>query len=469
MLDAVGARLAAPRAESQATLARHRLGGTAAAVPTPETREAFEHFWEERLHAGRQRDEPRTLQLAELFNGSSFDLSAGAPRAPSYGIADRGRWTVWGRGAWSRFAGADGDLSLAGEVLTATAGADYERGRLLTGLAVAYSSADGTYEHSASGDSGTLTTALLGVHPYLRLTLHEHLAVWGLLGYAPFGSLTWDAASAGQVDAGAGMLMAAFGVRGTLLPAAATGGFELAAATDGLLLRMRSEAAADLVATAAEVQRLRLLLRASQHAAPLAGGLLTSAIEVGGRYDGGDAETGAGLVLGGSLGYTLPAWGLTLTVGGRGLLLHESAAFREWGVGGSLQLDPGTPGRGAALRVAPSWGATGGMSAATLWALPDAARLAAHAADQSQPGARLTAELSFGLDAPGESGALTPYAGVTVAGGDTLTWRARQPLAHRPRHLPEPGGQRARSRRQRFGAPRCTARRRTLLTATARR
>ena len=423
VLDAVGARLAAPRAESQATLARHRLGGTAAAVPTPETREAFEHFWEERLHAGRQRDEPRTLQLAELFNGSSFDLSAGAPRAPSYGIADRGRWTVWGRGAWSRFAGADGDLSLAGEVLTATVGADYERGRLLTGLAVAYSSADGTYEHSASGDSGTLTTALLGVHPYLRLTLHEHLAVWGLLGYAPFGSLTWDAASAGQVDAGTGMLMAAFGVRGTLLPAAATGGFELAAATDGLLLRMRSEAAADLVATAAEVQRLRLLLRASQHAAPLAGGLLTSAIEVGGRYDGGDAETGAGLVLGGSLGYTLPAWGLTLTVSGRGLLLHESAAFREWGVGGSLQLDPGTPGRGAALRVAPSWGATGGMSAATLWALPDAARLAAHAADQSQPGARLTAELSFGLDAPGESGALTPYAGLTVAGGDTLTWR----------------------------------------------
>ena len=27
------------------------------------------------------------------------------------------------------------------------------------------------------------------------------------------------------------------------------------------------------------------------------------------------------------------------------------------------------------------------------------------------------------MDAPGESGALTPYAGVTLADGDTLTWR----------------------------------------------
>ena len=63
------------------------------------------------------------------------------------------------------------------------------------------------------------------------------------------------------------------------------------------------------------------------------------------------------------------------------------------------------------------------MTPATLRTLPDAARLAAHAADQSQPDARLTAELSFGLDAPGESGALTPYAGVTLADGDPLRWR----------------------------------------------
>ena len=161
------------------------------------------------------------------------------------------------------------------------------------------------------------------------------------------------------------------------------------------------------------MERVRLLLHASYRVA-VGGGVLTPALEVGGRYDGGDAETGAGLVVGGSLDYALPAWGLTLSAGGRGLLLHESGGFSEWSAGGSLRLDPGTPDRGVALSVAPSWGTTA-TTAATLWSLPDAARLAADGTAHPQPGARLAAELSYGLDAPGAGGALTPYAAVELA------------------------------------------------------
>ena len=67
------------------------------------------------------------------------------------GGEDGGRWSVWGRGGWSRFEGAQGELSLDGQVITATVGADYERDRLLGGLAVAYSAGDGTFDHAASG------------------------------------------------------------------------------------------------------------------------------------------------------------------------------------------------------------------------------------------------------------------------------------------------------------------------------
>ena len=81
------------------------------------------------------------------------------------------------------------------------------------------------------------------------------------------------------------------------------------------------------------------------------GGLLTPAVEIGGRYDRGEAETGAGLAGGGSLSYSLPAWGLTLTAAGQGLLAHEQAGFREWGVAGTVLFDPGAPGRGIALRL----------------------------------------------------------------------------------------------------------------------
>ena len=404
VLDAVGERLAAPSGDAHVSIAGHRLNSAAATTA-----------WGEPA-----ADQSRTMQLHELVAGSSFAVPVA--ELEHAGGEDGGRWSVWGRGGWSRFEGTQGELSLEGQVITATAGADYERDRLLAGLAVAYSSGDGTFDHAASGDSGSLQTVLLGVYPYVRLTLHERMAVWGVFGYALHGELTLDEKEIDPIDTGAGMLMGAFGARGTLLAAAPGGGFELAAKADGLVLRMRSEAVPGLVATTAEVERLRLTLQGSYRGLPVLGGVLTPALEVGGRYDGGDAETGAGLVVGGSLGYALPAWGLTLAGSGQGLLLHETGGFSEWSAGGSLRLDPGTPDRGVALRVAPSWGTTA-TTAATLWSLPDAARLAAQGPAQPQPGARLDAELSYGLDAPGANGALTPYAAVALADGGARTAR----------------------------------------------
>ena len=411
VLDAVGERLAGTRRDTQVSIAGRRLSA-APAADTPAYDDPLQR-WEE----------PRTMQLAELVDGSSFTLLAATGTgadALEDGAGDGGRWTVWGRGGWSRFEGTQGELSLEGQVITATAGADYERDRLLAGLAVAYSSGDGTFDHAASGDSGSLRTVLLGVYPYVRLTLHERLAVWGLFGYAVHGELTLDEKETDPIDTGAGMLMGAFGARGTLLAAPAGGGFEVTATADGMVVRMRSEAVPGrVVATEADVERVRLLLNASYR------------IPVGGRYDGGDAETGAGLVVGGSLGYALSAWGLTLSAGGQGLLLHESAGFSEWSAGGSLHLDPGAPDRGVALSVAPSWGTTA-TTAATLWSLPDAARLAAQGPAQPQPGARLAAELSYGLDALDGAATVSPYAGLTVADGGARTWRVGTSFRHDP-------------------------------------
>ena len=409
VLAAVGERLRGG-GQPQATVAGRRLQGADAAA-VAEAQAAYERAWARRLQEGRLQARPRAPALRDLVAGSSFSVAAAAEPA--------GRWTVWGRGAWSRFAGrADGgELKLDGDVVTATAGADYERGAVLAGLALAYSTGSGTYDHD-SERSGTVASTLLSVHPYARVTLHERLAVWGLFGYGLVGHLTQDDAAADAVETGTGLLMGAFGVDGLLLAAAQSGGLELAARADGLLLRMSSAAAAGLAASEADLSRWRLLLEASYAGLPLFGGELRPALAVGGRYDAGAAETGAGLVLGGRLSYALPAWGLTLSAGGEGLLVHEEDGFREWGAGGSLRFDPGAPGRGLALKVAPSWGVAA-SGAGRLWALPDAASLAPAAVPPS-PGARLAAELSYGLDAPG---ALTPYAGVALAADGARTWR----------------------------------------------
>ena len=53
--------------------------------------------------------------------------------------------------------------------------------------------------------------------------------------------------AAAAIETGVGLVLAAFGARGSLLAAPDPSGFELAAKADGLLLRMRSEAAAGLL------------------------------------------------------------------------------------------------------------------------------------------------------------------------------------------------------------------------------
>ena len=129
MLELVRERLHgdAP-AVSRVTIAGHRLptGADRAALaeaPAPEDRAAAA---------------ARIVALRELLAGSSF--VAAAPAGDAEHAGGGARWTAWGRGAGSQFTGSDGALSLDGQVLTATAGADYERAPLLAGLAVSYTS-----------------------------------------------------------------------------------------------------------------------------------------------------------------------------------------------------------------------------------------------------------------------------------------------------------------------------------------
>ena len=89
-------------------------------------------------------------------------------------------------------------------------------------------------------------------------------------------------------------------------------------------------------------------------------------LEVGVRHDGGDAETGFGLDIGGGLSWSHPASGLSAELSGRGLLTHESRGFRDRGLSASFGWDPGRgTGRGPKLTLSQTVGASasGGMDA----------------------------------------------------------------------------------------------------------
>ncbi len=108
---------------------------------------------------------------------------------------------------------------------------------------------------------------------------------------------------------------------------------------------MDSEAVPGLPAADAAVQRLRLMLTGQTAWAWAAGHRLQPSLEIGGRLDGGDAETGVGLEVGAGLAYEQPALGVSVTGQGRWLVAHQAAGFEAWG--GECQR-AGCAGRGGA-------------------------------------------------------------------------------------------------------------------------
>ena len=271
-------------------------------------------------------------------------------------------------------------------------------------------------DHESRG-TGELESTLTSVHPYARLAVNERLSVWGILGYGT-GELTLEVESGERWTTGTAMGMAAAGARGVLVPGG-DGGIEIAARTDGQLVRMTSEAATssaggNLAATQADTSRLRIMLEGSRSFALEGGGALTPSLETGVRYDGGDAETGTGIEVGGGLSYTDPATGLTVDAKARGLVAHEDTNYAEWGASGSVRIEPDASGRGLSLTLAPSWGAdSGGVE--RLWSLEDARGLGTRD-DAFEAESRLEAGVGYGISVFGGRGVATPHAGWLRAG-----------------------------------------------------
>ena len=138
------------------------------------------------------------------------------------------------------------------------------------------------------------------------------------------------------------------------------------------------------------------------------GGSLTPTVELGLRHDGGDAETGFGVELGGGTVFADAARGLMAQVMVRGLVAHEAADFRDWRVSGSLRFDP-TPSSalGPAVALTPSWGAPSSGGVAALLGRETLAGLAANDAPASV--GRLDAEAAYGLAVFGGRATGTPY------------------------------------------------------------
>ncbi len=288
-------------------------------------------------------------------DASSASRSPGASPAQA---ASHAGWTLWGQANVGEFEGRpEDDFAMDGRTRSAYLGMDYRFGSgFLMGVASSRSDMAANYESGING-VGKTKAHLTSLYPYASWSSQGGFGIWGLAGAGR------GAANVGEqgptYDADLRMRMGALGVRQQLV-----GGLALKA--DAFAVRMTTDASnGHVAAVKADAQRVRL--------APELGGQWASGsiamrtrIEVGGRYDRGDAETGMGAEAGAELGFTHAGSGLSLDARGRMLLIHQDRNFKEWGATVALRVQPGREDGGLSFSLEPSWGnASGG--AQTLW------------------------------------------------------------------------------------------------------
>ena len=280
-------------------------------------------------------------------------------------------------------------------------------------------------------DSGRVTAALTGVYPYGRYRVNERVTVWGTAGYGA-GTLTLTPEDREPLKTDMDLMMAAAGLRGVVVAAPPEGGPELAVKTDALAVRASSDAirggpGGTLAASTADVTRLRLGLEGTWRGLALGAGTLEPRLEVGLRHDGGDAETGFGLDLGGGLVWSDTSSGFRAEVSGRGLLTHESAGFRQRGIAGSLgwKPDAGTS-RGPSLTLTQTMGLAASGGSEALLGRRTLEGLAANDDGDELRSRSLQLRLGYGFAAFGDRFTSTPEFGFGMSDSHreySLGWR----------------------------------------------
>ncbi len=348
-----------------------------------------------------------------LVDGTSFQVSPGEGGAG---------YSLWGGGEIMRFSNEEGEGFGNGEVATAALGADYAMGSVVAGLAVTHSRGSGRFELGRPGDDdfGDVTTTLTSGFPYARLAIGDRLFTWGVLGYGS-GNLNIEGGGEKDPESPISMRMGGLGLKVELAHSEDAGGFELAIRSDAFLARMTSEEVEGRRELNTDASRARLMLEGST-GMQLGSSTMRPQLRVAMRYDGGDSDvdTGLGMEVGGGVTFVSAGSGLTVRMHGRRLMLHEQDGYDEWGLGGSLTLNPGGGGRGLSLGVRPTWGSTA-TSMARLWAL-GATAMAPGGAGYGAGRRGLDAEIGYGIEGLTGQGIFTPYARFVMSQSLDAAW-----------------------------------------------
>ena len=331
-------------------------------------------------------------------------------------------WGAWGEFALGSFDAVDDGVRMEGGVTTAMLGVDVGNGQWLAGAMVSVSEGDGPFRMPGAGPAdrgaGAVEGSMTAFYPYARLRLGTRLEASAIAGMGK-GGLTIEQEGSDPLETGMSMRMAAAGLAGDILRASEGGAVDLRTKADALWVRMKSGGhsgnAGNFAAADGDATRLRLILEATKPVAMADGRTLIPSFELGLRHDGGDAERGFGVEVGGGIRFLGPGYAAEANV--RMLLAHEDEANGEWGASGTIRIDPGASGHGLSLSLTPSWGKAGSGVEWFRW-LDDASGFGN---GETEARRRLEAEAGYGFGFA--RGVLTPFAGLLLDDDGARVWR----------------------------------------------
>ena len=345
--------------------------------------------------------------------------------------------TLWGQGDLRALSGQQRNglgeaVGWDGNVVGGLLGLDLPIGATgLAGLGVSHFQSAFDYQYTTPRGKtvpGTYETTMTSLHPYAKWAPWAETSLWLTGGYGR-GDVTMAEDKLGEQTADSWWATLAAGGLVRLSPDVALlpgGRTTVDLKTEAWLTRFQVEDNADFLKDlSVHTHRLRLAV-VGEHTWELeSGGVLTPLLEFGVRRDGGDGVTGLGVEIGGRVGYVDPSGRFTVEGRGHVLTAHEGGKD-EWGAGGVIRLAPQADGHGLWFNVLPSYGDVQ-SGAERLWE-QGVTRPAGAAAPL---GARVEAQLGYGVPALAGRGVVTPYGGLVVSGAGERTYAVGTRLALR--------------------------------------
>ena len=351
------------------------------------------------------------LTADRLFTGTSFNMPLNA-----MGTGDA-QFAVWGAGDLQSFEGEPDDGMYDGSSSSGYIGVDARGDGWLAGVSVSRSGAEADYDFDGTArvtgvrGGGTLETSVTAFHPYARMEVGADSEVWVIGGFGGGEADLSRTHVTGSQSSDLSMAMAVGGLRRAL--AMEFGGADLSLRGDAGFLSLETDSGAMAVdGLSASVSRLRLGLEAAWE-----GESATPFVEVSGRFDGGDGQTGGGLELAGGLRILNPESGFGLEAKGRILAMHTGDGYSESGIGVTASFEPGAAGRGITFRLSPRWGGSAD-STDLFWDevgnVRDASQYA-YGLDRAQTWG-VDAALGYGFGLRSMPGVVTPFGQMDVTG-----------------------------------------------------